>query len=77
MAAAITTTATTLEGQLLEIAGHIQLGELAVPAETRPNNIQVTSDYENQLISVAFSCPMTLAVNSAGAIVAAPTTYLP
>jgi hypothetical protein len=53
MAAAITTTATTLEGQLLEVAGAMQAAELAVPEETRPDNVQILPDAESGTITVS------------------------
>ena len=77
MAASIETTATTLEGQLWEIALKTQLAELAIPVETRPNNIQTTVDTENQTVSITFSVPATFSVSAAGALVAIPTAYLP
>lgn len=52
MAASITTTATTLESQLLEVAGAIQEGELALPEADRPDNVQILPDAENGTISV-------------------------
>ncbi|MEH2312347.1 MAG: hypothetical protein V7K35_13330 [Nostoc sp.] len=77
MAASITTVATTLEGQLWEIALHMQVSELAQPSATRPNNIQTNVDTENQTASITFSSPATFAVSGAGALVASPTPYLP
>lgn len=76
MAAAVVTNATTLEGQLWETAIKVQLAELAVPAETRPNNIQTTLDVENGTISITFSCPATFTLNGTGGFVAVPTSYL-
>ena len=77
MAAAATLVATTLEGQLWEAAVRAQSAELAIPADTRPNNVQTTIDTENQTVSVTFTSPATFAVSSAGALVASPTAYLP
>lgn len=77
MAASIDSTATTLEGQLWEIALQVQLAELAIPIETRPNNIQTNVDTEGQTVSVTFSVPATFTVSSSGALVASPTAYLP
>lgn len=77
MAASIDLSATTLEGQLWEIALQVQLAELAIPIETRPNNIQTNIDTEGQTVSVTFSVPATFTVGSSGAFVASPTTYLP
>lgn len=77
MAAAITSTATTLEGQIWELAISAQIAELAIPVETRPNNIQTNIDTENQLVSVTFSVPATFSLSASGALVASPTPYLP
>ncbi|MCV3215687.1 hypothetical protein OGM63_19585 [Plectonema radiosum NIES-515] len=77
MAASIGSNATTLEGQLWETALRIQIAELAIPVETRPNNIQVSIDTENQLVSVTFSVPATFTVDGSGSLVASPTSYLP
>lgn len=76
MAAAITPTALTLEGQLWEIALQMQLAELAIPSATRPNNIQVNVDPEGQTVSITFSAPASFTISSAGALVASPTPYL-
>ncbi|MBU7587245.1 MAG: hypothetical protein KAF91_31100 [Nostoc sp. TH1S01] len=76
MAASVETNATTLEGQLWEVAIKTQLAELAVPADTRPNNIQTTLDVENGSISITFTCPATFTVNATGGLVAVPTPYL-
>ena len=77
MAAAIPTTANTLEGQLFEIANRVQLAELSQPEENRPNNIQVNLDTENGTLSLTFSAPATFSINSSGQLVATPTPYLP
>lgn len=77
MAASVTTTATTLEGQLWEVAVRAQVAELAIDPATRPNNVTTTIDTENQTVSVTFTAPATFSVSSSGALVASPTTYLP
>jgi hypothetical protein len=77
MAASIASTATTLEGQLWEVALQVQLAELTIPVETRPNNIQVNVDTEGQTVSVTFSVPAQFTVSSSGALVATPVAYLP
>lgn len=76
MAASVTTTATTLEGQLWELAIRTQNAELA-DTTNNPNNIQTTIDTENRTVSITFTAPATFAVSSAGALVASPTAYLP
>lgn len=77
MAASVQTTATTLEGQLWELAVQTQIAELAVPAETRPNNVQTNIDTENGTVSITFTCDATFTVGAGGQLVAAPTPYLP
>jgi hypothetical protein len=77
MAASVTTVATTLEGQLWEVAVRAQIAELAIPVETRPNNIQTSIDTENQLVTITFSAPATFGISATGALVATPTAYLP
>lgn len=77
MAVSITSNATSLEGQIWELAVHAQIAELAIDAATRPNNIQTNIDTENQLVSVTFSVPATFSLSSEGALVASPTPYLP
>ncbi|MDZ7970510.1 MAG: hypothetical protein RM368_37230 [Nostoc sp. DedSLP03] len=77
MADSVETVATTLEGQLWELAVRAQAAELAIPAETRPNNVTTTIDTENQTVAVTFTSPATFTVSAAGALVAAPTPYLP
>lgn len=77
MAAAVASTATSLEGQLFETANRIQAAELEQPIETRPNNIQVTLDRENETISVVFTSPATFSIDGTGKLVASPTPYLP
>lgn len=64
MAAPITTTATNLVAQLLEVAGAVQAAELAIPEETRPDNISFTPDTEGGTISISVSLPVTF--SSAG-----------
>lgn len=71
MAAAITTTATSLEGQLYECALALVSAELALPIETRPDNAQVTFDVDNGTIAVAVSLASTMTVVSGQARFAA------
>lgn len=67
MAASITTTATTLVAQTLEVAGALQLAELALPVETRPDNISIIPDPEGSTISISMTIPVTF--SSAGGTV--------
>ena len=67
MAVPIVTTATTLEGQVLEVAGKLQIAEeaynLANPNET-VNRVSVTPNIEAGEVSITVILPMT---NSIGA----------
>ena len=76
MAAAITTTATTIEGQFLEIAAKIQELELAVPVDTRPNNMTLTPDLEGLVMNVTASIPITYSVDASANVVISSGTYL-
>jgi len=61
MAAAITTTSTTLEGQALEVARALQQAELAVtPATARPNRITLTPNLEDGEITIALTLPISM-----------------
>ncbi len=60
MAAAFTTTASTIEGQVLELAREIQELELAIPEETRPNNIGIAIDLEALTATVNITLPIVL-----------------
>lgn len=71
MAASITTTATTLEGQLLEVARELVELELAIPTDTRPDNAQIAIDLENLTVTVTASLPITLSGTGANIAIAA------
>jgi len=49
---------TTLEDQFLAVAAELQLKELAVEEDLRPNNITVAPDAENQNVDVTASIPV-------------------
>ena len=76
MAAAITTTATSLEGQLYEVAIAMQQAELAIDAASRPDNTQIGYDTENLLANITVQLPVTLS-GSGGAATFTASTYLP
>lgn len=78
MAAAITTTATTLEGQLMEVAAAMQLAEVAATAadEAFEQLLTIATDAEGQSITVSVTLPATVS-GTAGNITFAPQTYLP
>jgi hypothetical protein len=79
MAAAFTTTATTLEGQVLELARQLQAGEQAFNTanpNTPVNNATLTPDLEGQTIAIAINLP--IAVSGTGnQLTVAATPYLP
>lgn len=64
MSVAIDTTSTTLPGQFLEVSRAMQSAELAINAATRPNNVQITTDYENLTTTVTVTLP--IAISGAG-----------
>lgn len=76
MAASVQTNSTSLEGQLWELAVKAQLAELAVPEETRPNNVTTTVDIDAGTIAVTFTTPATFSVNADGSLKVIPTPYL-
>ncbi len=76
MAAAFTTTASSLEGQLLEIVRELAEGELAVPVETRPTNVTIVPDFENLICNITVALPITLSGTGA-TISAVANPYLP
>ena len=65
MASAATLTATTLEGQAREVARLMLAAELAIPAETRPDNVQIATDFENRTVNITISLPVTLSGSGA------------
>jgi hypothetical protein len=62
---------------LLEIAQLLQAAELAVPEETRPNNVSISIDLETGTASVTATLPVSAVVSSTGTIVVAATDYIP
>jgi hypothetical protein len=65
MAASVTTTSSTFEAQLLEIAGNLQVLEAAqstVDAEL--NNVQIDYDLEVGTVAIAAVLPITTSMNA-------------
>jgi hypothetical protein len=60
MSAPITTTATSLPGQLLEVAAALQNAEKASTLTEQPDNISITPDTDNGTISISVSLPVEL-----------------
>lgn len=78
MAAAITTTSTTLEGQFVEISIAIQNAE-KVAAETNPEFVDVLTlavDAEEGAITVSATMPATIG-GTAGDLTLSPQPFLP
>ncbi len=73
MAASITTTASSLEGQLYEVAIAIQEAELAVAEDSRPDNMTINYDLENLQVSISATLPVTLSGSGGSATIAADT----
>ncbi len=76
MAAPITTTAASLEGQLYEVSIAMQEAELAIDADTRPDNVTINYDLENLQASITVTLPITLS-GAGGSATLAADTYLP
>lgn len=80
MAASITTTATTLEGQLIEVAQAIEVRERAYntanPTLPQVNNVSLSLDPENAQIAVSINLAATV-TGTGGSVSMAPVAYLP
>jgi len=58
------------------IAQKLHAAELAKPADTRPNNITISADFENGNGTIAVTLPMTTAIDATGKIVVTAVDYL-
>ena len=80
MAAPITSTATSLEGQLIEVAQAIEVKERAYntanPNLAQARSVALSLDPENGRISVSIAMAATVS-GSGGAVSMSPTVYLP
>lgn len=77
MASAITTTATTLEGQLLEIIQTIQLSENdSAKNPNGSNNVTGTINTDTNSFSGSFTIPVTPSVGAGGSPTYAADAYL-
>ncbi len=61
----------TLEDQFLACASQLQIEELKVPSDTRPNNITVVPDAEAQVVTVTATIPATFSRNGSSFITVA------
>lgn len=74
MAAPITlTSATSLEQQAYLVALELQKLELAIPAETRPNNTSIAFDTEASTVSFTVNLGTTMTISGGNAVIAAQT----
>lgn len=76
MAAAITTTSTTLEGQLFEVANAVQAAELALPEASRPNRITIGYDTETLTVTISANFNVNNVVSGSQSTFS-PVAYLP
>lgn len=67
MASAITTSASSLEGQAYEIALELLARENALPEDSRPDNAQVEFDTEASTVTITITLNTTLNLNGAEA----------
>ena len=76
MAASVSSSATTLEGQFVDIAREIQALEAAQSTDEAPiNNVQIDTDIESGTITVTATIPAVLS-GSAGAVTLTAGEYL-
>ncbi len=75
MAAAITTTATSLEGQLVEVATALAILEKDSTATPAPNRIAIGADFENGAIVIQANLGADVEAEGAG-FKLIPQTYL-
>lgn len=61
--------ANSLEEQAYRVALEMQKLELALPAENRPDNVQVTFDTEGQNVGIALSLGTNLQVTNGNAVI--------
>ncbi len=61
----------------LETAISLQSSELAVPEETRPNNVTITFDTEAATATVTMTLPIGFTTDAAGRVVVEAIDYIP
>lgn len=66
MSAAITTTATNLPAQALEVLSALQLAEAASTLAEKPNNVDITTDVENAQVTISLTIPVTFTASGTG-----------
>lgn len=77
MAAPIDSVATSLEGQLFEMANAVQSRELSIPEADRPNNVTVALDTEGGLVTIAATLPVSFTPDATGQMVVSVNPYIP
>ena len=76
MAAPVSSTASTAEGQFLDVARELQILEAAQSTDETPlNNIQIDTDIENGTVTVSATLPITLG-GAAGSLSVTAAEYL-
>lgn len=77
MAAAITTTSTTLEGQLLEILSEVQALEATPSSNTSNRNfVSLTVNTDTSIATATVNLPISFAVGTSGKMEVTATSYL-
>jgi hypothetical protein len=76
MAAPITTTATTLEGQFFEVSKAMQEAELSIPEANRPDNVAILVDLEALTTTITLTLEIQLS-GTGGNLTVTPVPYLP
>jgi hypothetical protein len=61
---------------LLELSFLLQADELAIPEDTRPNNVTITYDAETSVATIAATLPCTFALDANGKPILTATEYL-
>jgi hypothetical protein len=77
MAAAITTTATSLEAQLFEVAQAIHNAELGIAENIRPDRIQIDPTLETKTVTVTVNLDVNTTIGTNGAMTVTVVPYLP
>lgn len=76
MATPVSSTASTAEGQFLDVARELQILEAAQSTDETPlNNIQIDTDIENGTVTVSATLPITLG-GAAGSLSVTAAEYL-
>ena len=67
---------THMAAALVEAATRLQSAELAIAADLRPNNVQVSQDLEGLTASITATLPVTVTLNTTGQPVLQASPYL-